>query len=114
MLRRLGIPESRQRIFQSHAAALEETKRGRGVCLTVAFAVADDLEEGVLAPVRGPLLGGKGEWSIATLADERASAAAAELRRFVATPRATQAMLRLRGADVGRFRPSVHVTLWSG
>lgn len=114
MLRRLGIPEARQRIFQSHAAALEETKRGRGLSLTVAFAVSDDLAHGVLAPVHGPLLSGKGEWSIATLAGERAPAAAAELRRFVATPRATQAMLRRRGADIGRFRPSVHVTLWNG
>jgi hypothetical protein len=33
--------------------------------------------------------------------------------RFLTTPRATQAMLHGSGADVGRFRPSVHVTLWS-
>ena len=30
LLHRLGVPEDRQQIFQSHAAALEETKRGRG------------------------------------------------------------------------------------
>lgn len=36
-----------------------------------------------------------------------------ELRRFVTTPRATQAMLRGSGVDISRFRPSVHVTLWS-
>ena len=39
--------------------------------------------------------------------------AAAELVRFVGTPRATQAMLRGEAAGVGRFRPAVHVTLWS-
>ena len=39
--------------------------------------------------------------------------AAAELLRFMTTPRATQAMIRGAGVQVGRFRPSVHVTLWS-
>jgi hypothetical protein len=39
--------------------------------------------------------------------------AAAELLRFITTPRATQAMVHGSGAKPGRFRPSVHVTLWS-
>jgi hypothetical protein len=39
--------------------------------------------------------------------------ATAELVRFVTTPRATQAMLRGSGVNVGHFRPSVYVTLWS-
>ena len=39
--------------------------------------------------------------------------ASAELIRFVATPRATQAMVRGEAAGAGRFRPAVHVTLWS-
>ena len=39
--------------------------------------------------------------------------AAAELTRFITTPRATQAMLRGSGVNVGHFRPSIHVTLWS-
>ena len=43
----------------------------------------------------------------------RQAAAPAELIRFVATPRATQAMVRGEAAGVGRFRPAVHVTLWS-
>ncbi|MDP3967895.1 MAG: LysR family transcriptional regulator [Nocardioides sp.] len=113
MVRRIGVPEERQQIFQSHAAALEEAKRGRGVCLTVGFAVGSDLEEGTLARVEAPILRGRGEWSIATLDKNRAPSAATELVRFVANPRATQAMLRRRGAGLGRFRPSVHVTLWS-
>ena len=113
MVRRLGIPEQQQRIFQSHAAALEEAKRGRGVSLAVTFAIASDIDEGGLTRLDGPLLRGRGEWSLATLTGERTPAVAAELRRFVSTPRATQAMLRRRGADVGRFRPAVHVTLWT-
>ena len=47
------------------------------------------------------------------LAEQSALSATAELMRFVTTPRATQAMLRGSGVNVGRFRPSVHVTLWS-
>ena len=39
--------------------------------------------------------------------------AAAELLRFITTPRATQAMVRGAGVHLGRFRPAVHVTLWS-
>ncbi|GAA1521132.1 LysR family transcriptional regulator [Nocardioides humi] len=112
MLARLAVPEQRQRIFQSHAAALEEAKRGRGIALTVDFAVSADADDSLVV-VPGPLLRGRGEWSLATLGGERASTAADELRRFVVTPRATQAMLRRRGAGVGRFRPAVHVTLWS-
>ena len=46
MLRQLGVPEDHQRIFQSHAAALEEAKRGKGVALAVSFAVARDLAKG--------------------------------------------------------------------
>jgi LysR family transcriptional regulator, low CO2-responsive transcriptional regulator len=113
MVRRLAVPERQQRIFQSHAAAIEEAKRGHGLALTVRSAVTDDLDHGALTRIDGQFLHGRGEWSIATLVGDRAPSAAAELSRFVATPRATQAMLRRRGAGVGRFRPAVHVTLWS-
>ncbi len=39
--------------------------------------------------------------------------AASELLRFISTPRAIQAMVRGAGVDLGRFKPAVHVTLWS-
>ena len=39
--------------------------------------------------------------------------AAEEMTRFITTPRATQAMLRGRAVAHGRFKPAVHVTLWS-
>ena len=51
LVHRLGVPEDRQQIFQSHAAALEETKRGRGITLTLSFAVAQDLASGQLVQV---------------------------------------------------------------
>jgi len=45
LIRRIGVPEERQQIFQSHAAAIEETKRGRGLSLTLSFTVAPDLAD---------------------------------------------------------------------
>ena len=113
MLRRISVPEDRQRIFQSQAAAVAEAKRGKGIALAVAFAVAPDLAGGDLKRVSSPSLQAQGTWSILTLAPPQAPAAAVELSRFVTTPRATQAMLRGTGVTLGRFKPSIHVTLWS-
>jgi DNA-binding transcriptional LysR family regulator len=113
VLRRLRVPEKRQRIFQSDAAALGETRRGMGLAIAVGFTVRDDLRNGRLVRIEAPELTDRGSWSTWTLAGEQQISAASELVRFVGTPRATQAMLRGEAAGVGRFRPAVHVTLWS-
>ena len=113
MLHRIGVPEEHQRIFQSHAAAIEEAKRGRGLAPALSFAVSQDLANGDLKRVTAGSLQAHGQWSILTLAGSQAPSAASELARFVTTPRATQAMLRGTGVTVGRFKPSIHVTLWS-
>lgn len=113
LLRRINVPEDRQRIFQSHTAALEEAKRGKGLALALSFTVSQDLANGNLKRVSSQALQAQGAWSILTLNEHQAPPAAAELTRFVTTPRATQAMLRGTGVTAGRFRPSIHVTLWS-
>jgi DNA-binding transcriptional LysR family regulator len=113
MLRRLEIPESRQQIFQSHAAAMDEAKRDAGIAVTLASAAASDVAAGKLAIVTGRGLTASGVWSAMTLPTHALVPAAAELTRFITTPRATQAMLRGSGVNVGHFRPSIHVTLWS-
>jgi DNA-binding transcriptional LysR family regulator len=113
MLRRINVPEEHQRVFQSHAAAIEEAKRGKGLAPAVSFAVAQDLANDDLRRVSSPALQAQGAWSIQTLAGQQAPPEAAELARFATTPRATQAMLRGSGVTVGRFKPSIHVTLWS-
>jgi DNA-binding transcriptional LysR family regulator len=113
LLHRLGVPEDRQQIFQSHAAALEETKRGRGLTFTLTFAVAQDLAAGQVVQVSGRGLTAQGSWHISTLGGGQATPAAEEMARFITTPRATQAMLRGRAVTHGRFKPAVHVTLWS-
>jgi hypothetical protein len=54
-----------------------------------------------------------GTWATFTLRHDETIPLSRELVRFVSTPRAIQAMLSGSGTDVGRFRPRVHVTLWS-
>lgn len=114
LLDRLGVPGRRQRIFQSDAAAWEETRRDHAVvALALRFAVATDLADGRLVEVHGTDLRTRGTWAATTLPAPGQPPAAAELLRFITTPRATQAMVRGTRVPVGRFRPSVHVTLWS-
>jgi DNA-binding transcriptional LysR family regulator len=113
VLRKIAVPEDRQRIFQSDAGALAETRRGVGLAIVVGFTVRDDLRKGALVRVEAPHLASRGVWATWALPGDHQSSASAELVRFVATPRATQAMVRGEGAGVGRFRPAVHVTLWS-
>jgi DNA-binding transcriptional LysR family regulator len=113
MLRRIRVPEHRQRIFQSDAAALEETRRNNGVSLAVSFVVTQDVSNGKLVKLAGPGLQSDALWSALTLPQPSPVSAVAELNRFVSSPRATQAMLRGSGVNVRHFKPSVYVTLWS-
>ena len=113
LLRRLGVPEENQQIFQSDAAALEEVKRSSGVALALRFAVSGDLASGRLVALEGPGLRAQGRWSALALPRDHQTPAADELLRFITTPRATQAMVRGAGVHVRRFKPAVHVTLWS-
>ncbi|MGV0643573.1 LysR family transcriptional regulator [Mycolicibacterium sp. XJ2546] len=113
MLEDLAIPEGQQRIFQSDAAALEEVEHVGGVSLAIGFAVGKDLAAGRLVHVKGPRLQRPGEWCAMTLSPAARQPAASELLRFITTPRCTQAMLRGAGVSVRRFRPKIHVTLWS-
>lgn len=109
----VGVPESNQRIFQSHSAAIEEIKRSRGIGLAVTFAANSDLAEGRLVRVdmRGALQ--EGVWTACALPAHSITSSAAELMRYITSPRATQAMLQGEGATIGHFKPSIHVTLWS-
>ena len=113
MLRDLAIPEGQQRIFQSDAAALEEVQRVGGVSLAIGFAVGKDLAAARLVHIKGPGLQTPGEWCAMTLSPAARQPAVSELVRFITTPRCTQAMLRGTGVGVTRFRPKIHVTLWS-
>jgi DNA-binding transcriptional LysR family regulator len=113
VLRRLAVPDDRQQIFQSHAAALEEAKRGKGVAAAPSFTVAPDVRKGSLRQLAGPHATSDATWHSMALAEQGTPSAAAELARFASTPRAIQSMIRGAGVNVSHFKPSVHVTLWS-
>ncbi|BBH71546.1 LysR family transcriptional regulator [Actinoplanes sp. OR16] len=113
LVRRLGVPDDRQQIFQSHAAAVDEAKRGRGVAAALAFTVAPEIRKGHLVSFCGSHATIEEVWHSITLAEPATPSAAGELARFASTPRAIQAMMRGTGINKSRFRPSVHVTLWS-
>ena len=113
MLRRLAVPEDRQQIFQSHAAALGEAKRGKGIAPVLSFTVAPEVRTGDLLLLAGPHTTSEAVWHSLVLTNPGAPSAAAELSRFASTSRAIQAMMRGAGVSVGHFKPAVHVTLWS-
>lgn len=113
VLRKHGVPEANQRIFQNHAAALSEAQAGNGVALCAAHSVATELADGRIVRAQFPGAMVDGIWAIFSLRHELPSAVSNELIRFVSTPRAIQAMLTGSGTNIARFRPRVHVTLWS-
>lgn len=113
MLSRFDVPEAHQRIFQNHSAALAEAAAGQGVALCASNTVTQELAEGRLVRVDASGLAGDGTWAVSWLRHGETSQLINELVRFVSTPRAIQAMLTGSGTNIARFRPRVHVTLWS-
>jgi LysR family transcriptional regulator, low CO2-responsive transcriptional regulator len=113
MIRHIGVPEEHQRIFQSHAAASSSARQGAGIALCPAHLLAEETADGRLTRVQAPGCMVDGTWATYVLRQDAPNTLAQEFVRFASTPRATQAMLSRSGADIGRFRPRVHVTLWS-
>ncbi|MEM9467219.1 MAG: LysR family transcriptional regulator [Actinomycetota bacterium] len=113
ILERVGVPETNQRIYPSHAAALEEVREGAGIALVPSFAVERGLASEALVRVDDARCRAPGCWTAFTPEADRTSPAAADLMRLIETPRAIRAMLEGSGTTVGHFRPSVHITLWS-
>ncbi|HEX4692142.1 MAG TPA: LysR family transcriptional regulator [Solirubrobacteraceae bacterium] len=110
--RSLPVPETGT--FATEAGAQGAAAAGEGVMLAIAHTVLGPLRRGSL--VRLDVRGTPRDafWYVATLGRERRSPVAAALRRFVATPEATQAIVaRPGGVPAGRFRPPVYVTIWS-
>lgn len=105
-----------------HVAALRKelddplfTRTGAGLAFTPGGLrlASKDLAAGRLVHVTGPGLDRAGEWCVATLAPSARQPAVSELVGFISTPRCIQAMIPGSGVGVTRFRPKVHVTLWS-
>jgi LysR family transcriptional regulator, low CO2-responsive transcriptional regulator len=100
--------------FPSFANARAQAASGRGVMLAIAHTVLDELERGALVALDVRDTPIRRLWFASMLTPDRRTPAAWALRRFVTTPEATQAMLaRTGGVPAERFRPPVHVTIWS-
>ena len=114
LLARLGIPESRLRVFPSEKAAWVAAAEGQGLSPAVHHLVAPELSRRGLLPVAVEGTPVDLFWYVSTLSPERRSPAATRLRRFLATPDAMLVMSRGDGSvPAARFRPPVYVTLWS-
>ncbi|HEU0316855.1 MAG TPA: hypothetical protein VFR49_05965, partial [Solirubrobacteraceae bacterium] len=101
------------RAFPSDAAALSAVAAGEGVMLALWHAAAAALRSRTVVrlAVRGtPVVD---LWYGSTLADEHCLTGATALRRFTATPEATQAIAApRRGVPAALVRAPVHATLW--
>ncbi|MDQ1502861.1 MAG: LysR family transcriptional regulator, low CO2-responsive transcriptional regulator [Actinomycetota bacterium] len=114
LLARLGVPESRLRVFGSEAAAWVAAAEGHGLSPAVHHLVAPEMARGGLAPVAVEGTPADLFWYVSSLSPDRRSPAATRLRRFLATPDAMHVMSRADGSvPASRFRPPVYVTLWS-
>jgi len=114
LLNRLGVPESRLRVFGSESAAWAAAADGEGVAPAVDHLVAPEVRRGALVvlPVEGTPV--ERLWHVSTLTPDRRSPAATRLRRFLGTADAMHVMHRAdRSVPAARFRPPVYVTLWS-
>jgi LysR family transcriptional regulator, low CO2-responsive transcriptional regulator len=101
------------RAFPSDAAALSAVVAGEGVMLALWHAAASAVRSrgAVRLPVRGtPVVD---LWYASTLPDDHCLTGAGALRRFAATPEATQAIAAPpRGVPATLVRAPVHATLW--
>lgn len=114
LLRLLDVPERNIRVSPSRTAAWEAAAEGAGVAVATAHLVAGKLRRGELRVVDTPHTPLPSIWYAATPQPDRAIAAATSMLRFLTTPRATQ-LMSAPGAGVppSKFRPPVHVTIWS-
>ncbi|OQO91165.1 LysR family transcriptional regulator [Saccharomonospora piscinae] len=114
LLRRLHVPDGRVQVFPTEAAAWSAAASGGGVSVAVEHLVAPLLRRQELTVLATPATPAPLCWHVTTPARQRCSAAAASLRSFLGTPAAMQ-LMRSPGSGVppSRFRPPVHVTIWS-
>jgi DNA-binding transcriptional LysR family regulator len=110
---RARIEPADVRAFPSDAAALSAVAAGEGVMLALWHAAAVELRTRsvVRLSVRGtPVVD---LWYASTLPDGHCLTGASALRRFAATPEATQAIAApRRGVPAALVRAPVHATLW--
>lgn len=113
--RELQVPPERIHEQPSHAGALAAIAIGDGIGPALSHVVSDQLANGTLVHLDVAGTPFQTLWRLNALSGDRQVDAAAVLRRFIVQPGATRAIMT-RSAEAGgrRFRPAVHVTIWSG
>jgi DNA-binding transcriptional LysR family regulator len=105
---RARIEPADVRAFPSDAAALSAVAAGEGVMLALAHTQTHGVAR---LAIRGTPV--EDLWHACTLPDGHCLTGASALRRFAATPEATQAIAApRRGVPVALVRAPVHATLW--
>ncbi|GAA1390613.1 LysR family transcriptional regulator [Pseudonocardia kongjuensis] len=114
LLRGLGVPESRMRVFPHQTAAWDAAAGGAGVTPSLAHLAVHRTRRRELVPLDVPGTPMEVVWFVTMLPIDRRSAGAGSLRNFLSTPEAMR-LLREPGAGVSpsRFRPPVYVTIWN-
>jgi LysR family transcriptional regulator, low CO2-responsive transcriptional regulator len=114
LLARLGIPDTKVRVFPNQTAAWAAAADGAGIAPAVEHLVAQQLRRGGLSLVDVPGLPMDACWQVSMLERQYRSAAASAFRRFLGTPEAMHLMRSpAEGVPPSRFRPPVYVTIWS-
>lgn len=115
LARSLGIPLEQVREQPSHAGAISAIAMGGGIGPAISHVVAEQLRTGALVHLDVAGTPFESFWRLNSLDGDRRVDAASLLRRFIVQPEATRAIMsRSTGTTAERFRPTVHVTIWSG
>ena len=109
---RSQIPEAQQRIYASHAAAVDDARSGRGIALVPAFAVAESLKDGSLVAVSTPQSRASPTWTAFALA-EGARPIVSEVLAIATSNATPRAIFEGGGSRLRHFKPLVHITRWS-
>jgi LysR family transcriptional regulator, low CO2-responsive transcriptional regulator len=114
LLSRLGVAESRVRVFPNQTAAWSAAADGAGVAPGAAHLLIHRVQRGELRLVDTPATPMEATWYVTTLPRDRRPGVAGSLRHYLGTPEAMQ-LMRTPGGGVppSRFRPPVYVTIWS-
>lgn len=114
LLRQFRVPEGRVRVLANQTAAWAAAADGAGVAPATAHLVSHRLRRGELSVVDMEVPPVDASWYATLPGPGRQTPAAAALRRFLATPEAMRLMRSpAAGVPPSRFRPPVHVTIWS-
>ena len=114
VLTRLRVPPDHVKVFSSPSSALAAAGQGIGIAAAVEYLAQPSITNNslvVLPVIDTPI---QLLWHVSSLPRARVSPMVAKFRRFLGTPDAMHAMRRVDGSvPATRFRPPVHVTIWS-